>query len=260
MGEPFDAIGFKITDEASYHALAEEAHQRGAISRALREQATLHGCCWRLGEGLEVWTVLHESKEGLFYADCRPAFRGRHLFRLYPWEITEYEEDGEAIVRALVEGGEAELVYELQNITEIDPAVFRERALTATVAGLAYRARLSTRAIEPAFAPLSHLSSRKHVAENDYLVRGSILYWRELKNPRTTSDLVWVYVDAGKVRIEVLVNRADFKGQLRQGAWLSAEVWLQGHILSEKELEARYEGVDAEFSLSDSWMMFRREN
>jgi len=260
MGQPFDAIGFKITDDASYHALAEEAHQQGTISRALREQATLHGCCWRLGEGLEVWTVLHESKEGLFYADCRPAFRGRHTFTLYPWEITEYEEDGEATVRALVEGSEAEVIFELQNITEIDPAVFRERALTTAISGLAYHARLSTRAREPLFIPLAQVSSRKQVAENDYAVRGAIIYWREIKNPRTASDLVWVYLDAGKLRLEVLVNRADLKGKLRQGAWLSAEVWLQGHILSEKELESRYEGVDATFPVGNSWVVLRREN
>src|SRR5205823_1961989 len=158
-----------------------EAHQHGTINRVPREQATLHGCCWHLGEGLEVWTVLHESKEGLFYADCRPAFRGRHGFRLYPWEITEYEEDGEATVRALIEGSETEMIFELQNITEIDPAVFRERALTATVSGLAYHARALSRAAEPLFVPLAQVSSRKQVAENDYAVRGTILYWREIK-------------------------------------------------------------------------------
>jgi hypothetical protein len=84
MGEPFHAIGFNITDEASYQALAEEAQQRGTLSKARREQGVLHGFCWSVGAGLEVWTVLHESKDGLFYADCRPAFRARHIFNLYP--------------------------------------------------------------------------------------------------------------------------------------------------------------------------------
>jgi hypothetical protein len=260
MGEPFDAIGFKVNDEASYHALAEEAHQLGAVSRARREQATLHGCCWRLGDGLEVWTVLHESKEGLFYADCRPAFRGRHLLTLFPWEITEYEEDGEAVVRALVAGGETELVFELQNMTEINPAHFRDRAIAATVAGLAYRARLHSRAGATVFSPLRRRSPRRQAAENDYAVRGTIVSWRELKNPRTTSDLVWVYLDAGQIRLEVLVNRADFKGELRQGAQLSAEVWLQGHILSEYELRARYEGVDSQVAPKAFWSQLKREN
>lgn len=66
MGEPFSAIGFKITDEASYQALAEEAQQRGTPSQAKREQGVLHGRCWSLGSGLEVWTMLYESKAGLF--------------------------------------------------------------------------------------------------------------------------------------------------------------------------------------------------
>jgi hypothetical protein len=79
-----------------------------------RERRTLHGCCWHLGEGLEVWTVLHESPEGFFYADCRPAFRSRHLVTLFPWEITEYEADGEAIVRAVDAATNTELVFELR--------------------------------------------------------------------------------------------------------------------------------------------------
>jgi hypothetical protein len=260
MGEPFDAIGFAVTDEASYQALAEEAHRRGTLSRAPRERAVLHGCCWRLGEGLEVWTILHESKEGLFYADCRPAFRGRHIFFLYPWEIIEYEEDGEAVVRALTEDGEAEMVFELQNITETNLATFRERTLAATLGGLAYRVRIQARSVAPAFTPLAQARPRKRAAENDYLVRGAILHWREIKNPRTSSSLIWIYADAGKLKLEVLANRADLKGELRKGAYLTAEVWLQGHILSEQELQARYEGVDAEFPPSDYWMIFRRDN
>ncbi|MBK7597715.1 MAG: hypothetical protein IPJ07_03965 [Acidobacteria bacterium] len=90
MGEPFDAIGFKVTDEASYQALAEEAHQRGTLSLSRRSAGVLHGCCWSLGSGLEVWTVLYESPEGLFYADCRPAFRSKHVFSFYPgkWSNT----------------------------------------------------------------------------------------------------------------------------------------------------------------------------
>ena len=260
MGEPFDAIGFKVTGQAAYQALAEEARAHGVLSRAPREQSTLHGCCWRLGEGLEVWAILNESKEGFFYADCRPAFRGRHTLALFPWEITEYEDDGEATVRALVERGGAEVIFELQNITEINPAVFRERALTVTVAGLAYRARINARAVAPALTPLAQAAPRKQAAENDYLVRGQVLYWREIKNPRTESELVWLYVDAGKLRLEVVISRADLKGELRRGASVTAEVWLQGHILSEEELRARYEGVDAESPPGSFWERFRREN
>lgn len=78
-------------------------------------------------------------------------------------------------------------------------------------------------------------------------MRGRVIAWREMKNPHTTSDLILIDVDAGKVRLEVLVNRADIKGELKVDGWLSAEVWLQGHILSEKELQARYEGLIGTF-------------
>src|SRR5262245_63386664 len=122
MGEPFYAIGFKITDEASYQALAEEAQQRGKPSHAKREQGVLHGCCWSLGSGLEVWTMLYESQKGLVYTDCRPAFRGQRMLSLYPWEIIEYEEDGEALARGLMPDMTTEIFFALQNITEIDPA------------------------------------------------------------------------------------------------------------------------------------------
>jgi len=260
MAEPFDAIGFKVADEAAYHALAEEAHQRGALTQARRDRATLHGCCWRLGDGLEVWTVLHESKEGVFYADCRPAFRRRHLYALYPWEIIEYEEDGEAVVRGIVTGSDVEVIFELQNLTEINPGAFRERPITATVSGLAYQARVNARRLAPYFRPLSSKPGRRTVAENDYEVRGEILHWRALRNPRTTNDLIWVYLDTGGIRLEVLASPTHLQGELRRGAQLTAEVWLQGHILSEPELEARYEGIDGDVPRHDYWTRLRREN
>ncbi len=260
MPEPFDAIGFKVPDEAAYHALAEEAHQRGAVSQTRRDRATLHGCCWRLGEGLEVWTVLHESKEGVFYADCRPAYRGRHLYALYPWEIMEYEEDGEAVVRGIVTGGDTEVIFELQNLTEIHPGVLRERPITAVISGLAYAARLNRRRLAPYLRPLARKTSRRNAAENDYEVRGEVLHWRQLRNPQTTSDLVLVYLDTGRIKLEVLASRAHLDGELRPGVQISAEVWLQGHILSESELEARYEGIDGDTPRSDFWTSLKRAN
>jgi hypothetical protein len=259
MGEPFDAIGFKVTDQASYQALAEEAQQRGTPTRAKRDQGVLHGCCWSLGSGLEVWTMLYESKSGLYYADCRPAFRARHLFNFYPWEILEYEEEGEAVARGRLLESETEIVFELQNITEIDPNRFREHPITAAVSGLAYRARIIGAAAAPVFAPLAQRFPRRKVAENDYAVRGRILSWREIKNPLTTSNLILIDVEAGEIKIEVLVNRDDLKGELKRDAWLSSEVWLQGHILNEKELQARYEGIDRQQYRNNYWKILRRE-
>lgn len=258
MGEPFDAIGFKVNDAASYQALAEEAQQRGALTKARREEVVLHGCCWRLGDGLEVWTVLHESHDGLFYADCRPAFRGRQLFKLYPWEIVEFELEGEAVMRGKLAGTQTELVFELQNLTEINPREFRDGALTATISGLAYRARLNKRSQKPVFAPLSQRYPRRLATENDYVVRGPIISWRELKNPRTTSDLIWVQVGLEQFNLEVLVNRSDLAGELKRGAFLSAEVWLQGHLLNRAELSARYEGLDQTDGRPQLWKLLRR--
>jgi hypothetical protein len=260
MGEPFDAIGFRISDEPAWQTLAEQAHQHGSGSRTPRDQTTLHGYCWNLGEGLEVWTILHESKEGLFYADCRPGFRSRHTYRLHPWEITEYEEEGEAVVRGLVEGSEVELTFELQNLTEMTLEMFRERVLTAAVAGLAYHVRVSPRPLEPQFLPIEKATPRRRVAENDYSARGQVLDWREISNPRTNTNLVWLYAGFGRIRMELLVNRADIKGELCKGSWFAAELWLQGHVLTDKEIQALYEGVDAEFPPGDYWVIFRREN
>src|SRR5262245_61054697 len=165
MGEPFHAIGFDITDESSYQALAEEAQQRGAGSKARRDQGVLHGFCWSVGSGLEVWTMLYESKEGLFYADCRPAFRGRHGVSLHPWEIAEYEEDGEAVARGVLVNSGVEIVFELQNITEVDLSRMRDRQIMASVSGLAYRARVITKTKNPLFAPLAERYPRRKVAE-----------------------------------------------------------------------------------------------
>jgi hypothetical protein len=199
MGEPFHAIGFTITDEASYQALAEEAQHRGTPSKAKREQGVLHGCCWSIGSGLEVWTMLYESKDGVFYADCRPSFRARHIFSLYPWEIAEYEEDGEAVARGALIDSSVEVVFELQNITEVDLNSLRERRIIASISGLAYRARVLAKAREPLFAPLAERYPRRKTPETDYVVRGRILSWSEFKNPHTNSDLILVDVDAGPI-------------------------------------------------------------
>lgn len=260
MPEPFDAIGFQIKDDASYKALAEQAHQLGAVSKAHRPQGTLHGCCWRLGSGLEVWTVLYESAKGTFYADCRPAFRGQRMLGFYPWEILEYEEDGEAILRGAVLDSPLEFMFALQNITEINPLDFRERPITAVVAGLAYRARINSRKIKPVFEPLPDRPGYRKTTDTDYIIRGQILSWREIYNPRTEEPLLWVDVDAGKIKIEVIINRADLKGELKPGAWLSAEAWLQGHIVTDKELMARYEGIDRDVPPSDWWIKLRRDH
>jgi hypothetical protein len=260
MPEPFTAIGFHVKDQAAYEALAAEARLHGALTQARRERATLHGCCWELGSGLEVWTVLHESHEGLCYADCRPAFRGRQMFNLFPWEILEFEDEGEAVVRAHFDNGPTEIIFELQNLTEINPFAYRHRALTAAIAGLAYQARIHRRPGAPLFQALRERKARRRANENDYAMRGTVLAWRALRNPRTTSDLLWVQLDAGVLTLELLINPATLVGELAVGATLSADLWLQGHILTDHELQLRYEGVDRNITPKQFWLPSRRGN
>ena len=255
MPEPFTAIGFHVNDQASYEALAAEARLHGAMTQARRDLTTLHGCCWELGGGLEVWTILHESQAGVCYADCRPAFRGRQTFELLPWEILEFEDEGEAVVHAHIENTSTEIVFELQNLTEINPIAYRHRTLTAAIAGLAYQARLNKRRLAPHFK-----QQKKGSYENNYAVRGTVLAWRALRNPRTTSDLFWVQLDTGALTLELLINRANLSGELANGASLSADIWLQGHILTDSELDARYEGVDRHIPSKSFWQQFRRGN
>jgi hypothetical protein len=54
----FDAIGLEVSSETAFNNLVEDAEKRGEASTLPRKSGVLHGRCWRLGEGLEVWTVL----------------------------------------------------------------------------------------------------------------------------------------------------------------------------------------------------------
>jgi len=61
-------------------------------------------------------------------------------------------------------------------------------------------------------------------------------------------------------KLEVLVNRADSIGEIREGMTIAADVWLQGYILSDRELRLRYEGVDLEAPTKLFWSALRREH
>src|SRR5262245_27104684 len=78
MTELFASVGVHVADEPSYNALIEHVDVAGIRSRADRGKATLHGRCWRLNDGLEVWAVLFERQGESYFADCRPAFRSRY--------------------------------------------------------------------------------------------------------------------------------------------------------------------------------------
>jgi hypothetical protein len=271
LAEIFEAIGFDIFDEESYNLLAEHAEKAGARSCIYRGDATLHGRCWKLGEGLEVWSVLYESGKELYYADCRPAFRSRYVHRVRPWEMAEYCEDGEAIVRGAIFSG-AEILFELQNLTEIKPHLLRAVELPVGLAGLAFSVQVdpgSSRTPDSgrrtptvgSFTPASVVAEyAEDACENDYLIRGRVLAWRALRNPVTLTPLVWIYLDAKDIRVELLANARSVQGRLRVGATISASIWLQGHFLEEAELSARFEGVDPDSFKGDFWSLLRRSN
>ena len=264
MAELFEAVGFEVPDEDSYNLLAEYAETSGERSHVHRGTATLHGRCWKLGDGLEVWSIVYDGASQLYYADCRPAFRSRYIRTVHPWELIEYDEDGEAIVRSRIRDS-AEVVFELQNLTELNHGAFREPNLQVAVAGLAYTAAVlpkgSRRAGLPRFEPADRVPNfGRDACENDYVVSGNVLAWREMQNRVTGSTLIWIYIDAREIRLEVVVSRRALKGEPTIGAAITARVWLQGHVLEGAEIAARYEGVDRECEPSDFWSTLRRSN
>lgn len=268
MAELFEAIGFEVDDEVSYSRLAEYAENNGKRSHIHRGDSTLHGRCWRLGAGLEVWSMLYERDGEIFYTDCRPAFRSRYVRSIRDWELIEYDEDGESILKGRMAGG-VHIVFELQNLTESDSSAFRRPQLDMALAGLAYSAQVRPASIKGRrkmgmpyrFDLAEELPEyAEDACENDYLISGKILAWREMKNSFTSSDLVWIHVDLGETYLEVLVNRRALSGQLDIGYWITATVWLQGHLLEADEIVTRYEGVDPSFEASDFWAWIRRGN
>ena len=267
MTELFASVGVQVSDEPSYNSLIEYVDAAGSRSRAVRGKATLHGRCWKLGDGLEVWAVLFEQSDESYFADCRPAFRSRYPRALTPWELIEYDEDGEAVIEGTLYGG-PDIIFELQNLTEIPAIEWRASHLHVAIAGLAYSAYVTP---FPESIPSQNYVGRflnaaeieglaEQACENDYAINGRVLAWRSLRNPATGTELFWVHVDAGVVRLEVIVNHRALHGQLQIGAAFSANIWLQGHVLLDAELEARYEGVDPDYLTSDFWGRLRRNN
>lgn len=267
MTELFASVGVQVTDEPSYNSLIEYVDAAGLRSRAARGKATLHGRCWKLGDGLEVWAVLFEQNDESYFADCRPAFRSRYPRAIIPWELIEYDEDGEAVIEGSLYGGPS-LIFELQNLTEVPALEWRASHLHVAIAGLAYSAYVApypdpvaARTYPRRFLNASEIEGlAEQACENDYVINGQVLAWRSLRNPATGAELFWVHVDAGLIRLEVIVNRQALRGQIEIGVAFSANIWLQGHVLVEADLEARYEGVDPDYATSDFWGRLRRAN
>lgn len=261
MNLTFETIGLELPSETAYNRLAQRAGDQGEASQLSRRGSVLHGRCWKLGEGLEVWTVLFESGSGdIFYADCRPGFRARYVQRISPWALTEYDEEGEALVHGFCEHSETEVLFELQNLTEVGATVFQGTALPVSLCGLAYRARVNQRVQPTRWEILEKSAPTRAAHENDWSLCGQIITFKPLRNPLSGTDLYWVYLDLGAFRLEVLVNHRALRGDpIAVGASLAAEIWLQGHVLDDRDLRSRYEGVGVLDSAS-FWRHLRRSN
>jgi hypothetical protein len=259
MNPTFATIGLEVPSETAFNSLAARAGDCGEASLLARRGMVWHGRCWKLGEGLEVWTVLYEAESGeTFYADCRPGFRARHAQYIGPWALTEYDQEGEAVIHGYCQGSQAEVLFELQNMTEMSLDIFRGPTLCVGLCGLAYRAHVAPRPSGLMWQPLAR--TQENARENDWRLCGRVLDFKTLRNPLSGSDLCWIYVDTGKLRLEVLVNHNALRGTLRAGAVLTAQVWLQGHVFDAGALRARYEGHDYTVPVVSYWRHLRRLN
>jgi hypothetical protein len=109
--------------------------------------------------------------------------------------------------------------------------------------------------------PLEDIAPQRAAYENDWSLCGRVLAFKSLQNPLSGSELYWVYLDLSRLKLEVLVNRKTLRGgPMKIGSMLSAEVWLQGHILDENAIRSRYEGVDLSFRTIDFWSSLKRHN
>lgn len=263
MDSTFQTIGLDLANESAFNTLAMQAGDCGEVTQLPRRGAVWHGRCWKLGEGLEVWTVLYENGTGeTSYANCRPGFRARYLHYISPWALTEYDEEGEAVIHGYCRYSGTELLFELQNLTELAPTTFGTNTLCIGLCGLAYRAQVGPPMSRPArWEPLEKAAPGQSCHENDWRLQGRVEAFRSLRNPLSGRDLSWVHVNLDNFRLEVLVNRSALRGTLQIGAAFSADIWLQGHVLDENALRRRYEGVD--YTATDNagfWRHLRRRN
>jgi hypothetical protein len=262
MDFTFQAIGLEIDNEAAYEDLALDVGRLGEASELQRSEGTLHGRCLKLGKGLEVWAVLYEPHPGeLHYADCRPAFRARRTHRIAPWILSEFTSEGAATVHGFVEDSETEVLFELQNLTEVGSGVYRRPGLTVGLCGLAYFAEVLETPVGRKWESLEKDADNSGTLENDWLVTGRIAALESIRNPRSGRDLLWLLVDAGVIELEVIVSQRALAGDpVEVGAFLRAEVWLQGHVALAEWPVRGLEGLDRSVGRAEHWSRLKRPN
>src|SRR6185503_7232109 len=175
--------------------------------------------------------------------------------------LTEYDEEGEALVHGYRDGADCEVLFELQNLTEVGPGVFGADELHVGLCGLAYRARVRSTPAKTKWLPLDKTAPARAAHENDWSLSGRVIAFKPLKNPLSGSDLYWIHVDLERMNLEILVNQRALRGDpLAPGVNLEAEIWLQGHVLDELALRSRFEGVDRSCAISNFWAGLKRKN
>ena len=257
----FNAIGLKISNENTFSDIAASADRNGESSVLLRKSGKLHGRCWKLGAGLEVWSVLYESATGeILRNDCRPAFRARRAQQINPWLLSESAEQGEAVIHGFIENTDAEVLFELQNLTEIGAEMFQEKVLHVGLCGLAYRAKVFRLEQIPFWQSYDEITLNVIANERDWSLCGRVIAFDTVRNPFSGNDLYWIYLDLGEFNLEILVNQSDLSGvKLKAGTFIKADVWLQGHILKQQK-RANYEGIDRKYRTVEFWKSFKRVN
>jgi hypothetical protein len=152
-------------------------------------------------------------------------------------------------------------LFQLQNLTEIGANVLEEKTLRVGLCGLAYRAEISRETTEPFWKSYDEIALNVVENENDWRLGGRVIAFDTLRNPQSGNDLFWIYVDLGELQLEILVNQRALHGEkLKIGAFIKADIWLQGHILSEKIKRSLYEGVDWSTRTIDFWNSFKKPN
>lgn len=260
--EIFNAIGLEIPHGKTLNDLAEDAEQRGEASISTRSDCVIYGHCWHIGAGLEVWTILYQSETGdVFYADCRPGFRAKNKQNLKKWSLYEDEEEGEAAIEGWTEECGAKVFFQLQNLTEISPKNFEQKLLRVALGGLAVRAEVSATEENSFWKPLYEIEGNAKKEETYWRLCGKVLTFEALRNPHSGSDLYWINLDLDEFELEILVSQSDLRGgKLRVGAIIKADIWLQGHIVSESTYHSNYEGIDWSARPVDCWKNFKKEN
>ena len=259
--EIFNAIGLEIPKEKTLSDLAEDAEIRGEVSHSSHSGGIIHGRCWRIGLGLEVWTILNELETGeIFYADCRPGFRARYTQAVGDWVLYEDEEGGTTVEGRIARRRE-KIFFQLQNLTEIGAKSFERKFLMVGLCGLAYRAEVSEADEKSVLKPLRKAAGGSKQDETDWRLCGRVIKFNALRNPFSGSDLYWIYLDLDDIKLEIIINQDALKGmELRVGATVRADVWLQGHIVKQPLFLSSYEGVDWSFNTVDFWKNYKKLN